>query len=673
MADLSVIPSLQLKETDILTVDKLNLMATPVVSLSIVTPVTDENFFRNGNFYSSFWTTPAGMSCPLGVETVNANYWSVNPSGAAVTCKRSTDVPDLYSLWSMELDGAANVTDCSVGQQINGDLSATLRRPCTFSCYLENNSGGLLSPTMEIWTANSFNDFDNVTLQTSVNLQTVTVGAWGYETVTLDLSTFGNVANGLFIKLRLPSGALSSASYRINFSRLKIQLGEVATQFVDDPALFLQTPSIDSTMLQDGCIARASLFLPNVIPKGTYQAGSIQNGDIGVGAVEAINLDPGVSTTTAAPFVVPAVNADVNITVTSATGISTNLVLNIQGAGLYETVSVSGTVVIAQNTGAAGNASPGTVVPNGNTVTTTGNAVVGCLGYTPVNKAGDSGVGQLSQTIDTVVGGASASLAGAAILINSTTTNQANDAYMPAIGFNRPNTIGRALGLSTTGQFKTVDNSGGVGYLLDTVTGVATAAIQDGAVTIAKLAQEVINLIIPSGIMAFFSGPSPPAGWFVADGSAVSRTTYSALFAAIGTYWGAGDNVSTFNLPDLRGRAPIGYVNTPAPGITGRGFGSRGGEETHQISIAEMPGHDHGYSQSPHDHGTHQHTLANALGTTIGCQGGGNTVYQPTGVITTGSSAVPASNANISFTGQGGWQPHNTMMPFAVGYWIVKA
>ena len=236
MADLIVTPALQLKETDILTVDKLNLMATPVVELSIETPVTDENFFRNGNFYSSFWTTAAGLSCPVGVETSNANYWSVNPNGAAVSCKRSTDAPDLYSLWSMELDGAPSVTDCSVGQQINGDLSATMRRPCTWSGYIENNSGSLLSPSLEIWTCNAFNDFTHVTLQTTVNMQSVPNGSWGYETVTIDFSatTLANVANGLLIKVRLPSGALSQNVYRINFSRLKIQLGELATQFADE-------------------------------------------------------------------------------------------------------------------------------------------------------------------------------------------------------------------------------------------------------------------------------------------------------------------------------------------------------------------------------------------------------------------------------------------------------
>jgi microcystin-dependent protein len=660
MADLTVIPSLQLKETDILTVDKLNLMAAPVVSLSIVTPVTDENFFRNGNFYSSFWTTPAGMSCPLGVETINANYWSVNPNGAAVTCKRSTDVPDLYSLWSMELDGAANVTDCSVGQQINGDLSATLRRPCTFSGYIENNSGVLLSPTLEIWTANSFNGFDNVTFQTSVNLQTIAVGAWGYETVTIDLSdsTLSNVANGLFIKVRLPSGALSSASYRINFSRLKIQLGEVATQFVDDPALFLETPSVDATMLQDGCIARSSLFLPNVIPQGAYQAGSIQSGDIGVGAVEAINLDPGVSTTTAATFVVPAVNANVNITVTSATGISTGLVLNIQGAGLYETVSISGTVVIAQNTGAAGNASPGTVVPNGNTVTTDGNAVVGCLGYTPVNKAGDTGIGILEHDVDTGVFAGCAPDSG--VFINGTASNATNDGTFPAIGFGRPTLNNRAIGLDINRRFKTVDDTGRLGFLLDTVTGVDTNSYQAGSITLQALAQSLINIIIPAGMVRMYAGPGTPPGWLLCDGASYQTSAFPALFAAIGTYWGsAGGN--TFNVPDLRGRVPVGYGGAFA-GLSGWAFGQRGGEETHPLSIAEIPYHNHPLHESPHTHTYVQPVI----GVSQAASGSG------AWALNESSTNTGASSTGIYIDPVGGSQSHNNMQPFAVLYYVIK-
>ena len=55
------------------------------------------------------------------------------------------------------------------------------------------------------------------------------------------------------------------------------------------------------------------------------------------------------------------------------------------------------------------------------------------------------------------------------------------------------------------------------------------------------------------GEVAFFARSTPPSGWLKANGAAVSRTTYAALFAAIGTTFGAGDGRTTFNLPDLRG------------------------------------------------------------------------------------------------------------------------
>ncbi len=81
----------------------------------------------------------------------------------------------------------------------------------------------------------------------------------------------------------------------------------------------------------------------------------------------------------------------------------------------------------------------------------------------------------------------------------------------------------------------------------------------------------------PAGIVSAFAGKTAPSGWLKCDGSAVSRTRYATLFAAIGTLYGAGDGSTTFNLPNLIGRVPFGMdvqnvgqsTNGGLPNITG--------------------------------------------------------------------------------------------------------
>ena len=69
----------------------------------------------------------------------------------------------------------------------------------------------------------------------------------------------------------------------------------------------------------------------------------------------------------------------------------------------------------------------------------------------------------------------------------------------------------------------------------------------------------VASLLWPLGsVIMTARSTAPDATWMICDGSAISRTTYAALFSAIGTAFGVGDNSTTFNIPDMRGAAPSG-------------------------------------------------------------------------------------------------------------------
>jgi microcystin-dependent protein len=102
---------------------------------------------------------------------------------------------------------------------------------------------------------------------------------------------------------------------------------------------------------------------------------------------------------------------------------------------------------------------------------------------------------------------------------------------------------------------------------------------------------QFVFLSTPIGALLDFAGPNAPPGWLIADGRAVSRTTYSALFAVLGTYWGAGDGSTTFNLPASNGRAAIGpgtVVDTNGTSIT-YSFTQKTGAVTNAVAQVHLP------------------------------------------------------------------------------------
>lgn len=158
-----------------------------------------------------------------------------------------------------------------------------------------------------------------------------------------------------------------------------------------------------------------------------------------------------------------------------------------------------------------------------------------------------------------------------------------------------------------------------------------------------------------SGMITFFAGETAPDGWLPCDGSAVSRACYASLFAVLGTAFGAGDGTTTFNLPDLGGRVPIGIGQQSGGTLFNRA--DRGGEEKHQLTTAELAAHSH--SDSGHMHSILTPVEFLAL-----------TGEEPVSIIPAVPSFTGSASANIQNTGSD--TPHNNLPPYLSLLPIIK-
>jgi microcystin-dependent protein len=218
-----------------------------------------------------------------------------------------------------------------------------------------------------------------------------------------------------------------------------------------------------------------------------------------------------------------------------------------------------------------------------------------------------------------------------------------------------------------TASAKLVDASISEGKLASSA--VTATKIADNAVITAKLIDEAVQRAkiaaaerIPTATVLQFAGSSAPTGWLLADGSAVSRSTYSTLFAIVGTTYGAGDGSTTFNLPNMCGRTAIGAGT--GSGLTARTLGATGGAETHQLTVAEMPSHTH--TQDPHSHVETTNSFTNSGSGTFGA----GTQSGLGGPVTDTAWSTKAATATNQSTGGGG--AHNNMQPFLVQNFIIK-
>lgn len=163
-----------------------------------------------------------------------------------------------------------------------------------------------------------------------------------------------------------------------------------------------------------------------------------------------------------------------------------------------------------------------------------------------------------------------------------------------------------------------------------------------------SLSKFLARNLVPTGSITAFGGTTAPTGWLLCDGSSVSRADYPALFTAIGTVWGSGSG-TTFNVPDLRGRTPIGAGS--GVGLTTRSLASSGGEETHLLTSGEMPSHSHT-----------QIVTANT--------GGGTAVRSDYDLDVVNGGSFPQG---VSTGATGGGAAHNVMQPWRAVNYIIRA
>lgn len=171
------------------------------------------------------------------------------------------------------------------------------------------------------------------------------------------------------------------------------------------------------------------------------------------------------------------------------------------------------------------------------------------------------------------------------------------------------------------------------------------STIVDGNITRER---EFIGVNLP-GEIKIWTSDAVPDGWQLCDGTAISRADNEELFDVIGTAYGVGDGSTTFNVPDLRGRVPLGQDDmggSSADRVTNTQADTLGGSEgaeDHTLTESEMPSHTHSY-QTP-------------VWTASGASGG-STFTKTTTATVTGST--------------GGDGAHNNMQPYLTVNYIIK-
>lgn len=220
------------------------------------------------------------------------------------------------------------------------------------------------------------------------------------------------------------------------------------------------------------------------------------------------------------------------------------------------------------------------------------------------------------------------------------------------------------------------------------------SSINNSMIVDKRLNAVVVAATEATGVIKGFGGTVAPGGYLLCDGSAVSRTTYAALFSVISTLNGVGDGSTTFNLPDGAGRTMVGLGSHADVNLISKTEGlpalsrspihnsTNGVTAGHNLSL---PDHGHNVYDPTHTHNMYQWNGGNPgpyltpaannnAKTDLSVQQGNTIVPSGTGIQVQGAQSFPGINGAVQIggtIGPGGTRPTDRV-PFFVGNWIIK-
>lgn len=397
----------------------------------------------------------------------------------------------------------------------------------------------------------------------------------------------------------------------------------------------------------------------------TLSAGTgvtVTNG-IGEGSTPTVAIGQAVATTSSPQFVgltatgtvsANAVSVTNGVGAASATitGTTATSVLTVDGIEI-DTTGATSNQVLAYNGTKFAPSSPGAAAAGSLTGTTLASNVVSSS-LTSVGTLGSLAVtGDL--TVDTIV------------LKVDTTNNRVGINCTPQYALDVLGALSVTSSSFDQDGIRLQGRSGGSGnydviLTPTTLSATRTLTLPDETGTVA------LTSLVPAGCIMQYGASSAPSGWLLCDGSAVSRSTYATLFAIISTTYGSGDGSTTFNLPNLKGRVPVGR---DAADTSFDVLGETGGAKTHTLTSAEsgVPAHTHPISDPGHFHSLNvwsffvQTNLVSGFQTTSNTgvlASTVNTNSQTTGITVSNNTAANASSA------------HNNLQPYIVLNYIIK-